>query len=172
METDNLRWSNDNCVFTIMCANWKRGQPIYLLEAHQFLKIVFILGWVVAFWLVVKKQRLTRFNHKLSSYDKHIESHDTATPFGKILRHYDWKKKKKNINARLHWTQQITTPKLQRGRRGFNQGAKENIALKIYDNRQIAAVYGENKSTVETNMPVTWQLERQEDSNPQPTEKP
>lgn len=59
-----------------------------------------------------------------------------------------------NINARLHWAQQITTPKLQRGRRGFNQGAKENIALKIYDNRQIAAVSnGENKSTVETNMP-------------------
>lgn len=65
------------------------------------------------------------------------------------------KKKQKNINARLHWTQQITTSKLQQGRRGFNQGAKENIALKLYDNRQIAAVYGENKSTVETNMPVT-----------------
>lgn len=69
MEINNLRWSNDSCVFTITCANWKRGQPIYLLEAHQFLKIVFILGWVVAFWLVVKKQPLTRFNHKLSLYD-------------------------------------------------------------------------------------------------------
>lgn len=102
-----------------------------------------------------KTERLTRFNHKLSSHDKHIESHDTATQFGKILRLCDWKKNKKmNINARSHWAQQITTRKLQRGRRGFNQGAKENIALKIYDNRQIAAVSnGENKSTVETNVP-------------------